>query len=282
MNRASLPMYALPELKDITAGWWSGLADHLEDAGVEDVPRHLSQPEDRVSQPEDGVSQPEGRIAHWSDRDLLFSQTCGYPLMHALAGKVRVVATPCYTAEGCRGPEYRSVVVVQASSPAQSLMDLRTARCAVNEGTSHSGYNILRAMVAPLAMGGRFFSEVLVSGSHRHSLEMVGAGAADVAAVDCVTHGLLKAHAPKVLVGTRVVCVSPPAPALPFITGGETSDDGLTRLRAGLQGALADPALADVRAALLLDEAVAGDSDRYTCIVDFERQAADLGYPAVS
>ncbi len=268
MKLASLPMYALPEIADITEQWWSGLAGHFEDAGVADVPRQLSHPADPV--------------AHWSDPRLLFSQTCGYPLMQTLAGKVRVVATPCYTAGGQSGPEYRSVVLVAVSSPAQGLADMRGTRCAVNEATSHSGYNVLRAMVAPLASAGRFFSEVLISGSHRRSIEMVGAGEADVAAVDCVTHELLKSHAPDALANIRVLCKSPASPALPFITNGRQNDDGLAKLRAGLFGALADPALADVRAALLLDGAVVWETDRYGRIVDFERQAVDRGYPTIS
>ncbi len=265
MNLASLPMYALPALKEVTEAWWSGLAGHFEEAGLEDVPRRLTTPIDPV--------------VHWRDPDLLFSQTCGYPLTHALAGTVRPLGTPCYTADGCRGPYYRSVCVVAASSTARDLADMRNARCAANDPASHSGYNILRAMVAPLAVGGRFFGDVLFSGSHRHSIEMIGAGEADIAAVDCVTHGLLEAHDAAVLADTRVLCMSPAAPALPFIAGGGVSDDGLKRLRAGLWAAFADPDLAELRAALLLGGVTALSRQSYSCMDKFERDAIDRGYP---
>ncbi|NIR61538.1 MAG: hypothetical protein GWO02_19625, partial [Gammaproteobacteria bacterium] len=48
----------------------------------------------------------------WRSTELLLSQTCGYPLTHALAGVVELVATPAYAAQGCRGPEYASLLIV--------------------------------------------------------------------------------------------------------------------------------------------------------------------------
>lgn len=268
MNLASLPMYALPALEEITQAWWAGLAGHLERAGLDNVPHRLTQPKD-----------PE---AHWRDPNLLFSQTCGYPLTHALAGRVRLVATPCYDVEGCSGPDYRSVIVVAVSSAARELADMRDTRCAVNEASSHSGYNILRAMAAPQAREGRFFSEVLVSGSHRCSIGMVGTGAADIAAVDCVTYALLEAYAPSALANTRLLCMSPSAPGLPFITGAGTSDDDLSRLKAALHAGFADPGLAELRAALRLGGVTELGIESYGRIAKFEHDATELGFSIVS
>ncbi len=268
MRPASLPMYGLPELEAVNDGWWHGLARHFERAGLRDVPGRLI--------------QPEHRLAHWRDPNLLFSQTCGYPLINSLDGWVKLLATPCYTAAGCTGANYRSVLVVASSSTARALADMQGSRCVVNEPTSHSGYNILRSMVAPLAQGDRFFENVAVSGSHRRSIEMVGTGIADLAAVDCVTYGLLEAHAPAALAGTRSLSMSPAAPALPYITGGRVSDNEVTRLRAGLSAACADPALADIRAALLLDGVMTNGSDSYQCIREYELQASNIGYPKLA
>ncbi|MCZ7598487.1 MAG: hypothetical protein M5U09_13265 [Gammaproteobacteria bacterium] len=66
----------------------------------------------------------------------LFSQTCGYPLTHALAGLVRLVATPCHAAPGCDGPRYRSLLIVAAESRAETLDGLRSMRCAFNDTDS--------------------------------------------------------------------------------------------------------------------------------------------------
>ena len=76
--RASLPMYDLPEVRHATAAWWQGLARAFRAEGIADVPDRL-----------DSVA---GLYDHWRLPDLLFSQTCGYPLTHGIAGAVRLVA----------------------------------------------------------------------------------------------------------------------------------------------------------------------------------------------
>src|SRR4051794_25323760 len=118
MNFATLPMYDLPEAAEATAELWHGLARHFRNAGIEEVPA-------------DYTRQPE-LPAHWFSPDLLFSQTCGYPLRHAVKGRLQLVATPCYAAAGCEGPSYRSILLVAKSSSARSLADLQGARVAFN------------------------------------------------------------------------------------------------------------------------------------------------------
>src|SRR5262245_43660702 len=152
MALASLPMYNLPELDAATDAWWQGLARAFRREGVTGVPDALD-------------SRPDFQQVLLSP-DLFFAQTCGYPLTHALAGKVTLLATPCYAADGCAAADYCSLVIVAADNPAGDVAALRGARCAVNGTDSQSGYNALRALVAPLADGGRFFGRVAVSGSH--------------------------------------------------------------------------------------------------------------------
>ena len=99
MSVASLPMYDLPALRQATDDWWAGLARALAATGLDGVPQHLE--------------RQLGLDKVWRHPGLLISQTCGYPLTHALAGQVRVVATPAYGVEGCDGAAYRSVFVVR-------------------------------------------------------------------------------------------------------------------------------------------------------------------------
>ena len=40
----------------------------------------------------------------WLRPDLMFAQTCGYPYVRHLRGKVQLVATPVYDLPGCDGP----------------------------------------------------------------------------------------------------------------------------------------------------------------------------------
>lgn len=256
---ASLPMYDLPEVCGATDSWWSGLARHLRRAGVTGVPQRLT----RDPAPD--------RL--WRTPELLFSQTCGYPLTHALAGDVRLLCTPAYAAPGCAGARYASVLVVRADSGARSLADLRGGVCAVNAVDSHSGYNVLRWMVAPLARDGTFFSRVLETGGHVASLRRVGAGAADLCAVDCVTHALLARHAPAELAGTRSLGFSPGAPGLPYIVGRHVDAETRSRVRAAIDAALADPTLVAARDALLIRGVENLPLSAYEEIKEMERTA---------
>lgn len=262
---ASLPMYDPPEVRAATDAWWQALARHFRAAGIQGVP--------------DALTRPAKLHAHWRSSVLLFSQGCGFPLTHAFAGGWQVVATPCYRATGCGGPYYRSVLIVREDAPLRSIEDLRGRTACFNTRDSHSGYNILRATAAPHARHGRFFGQVVQSGGHIRSAAMVQRGEADIASLDCVTHALYARHAPHRLEGTRVLAQTGPAPGLPYITAAATDAATLRRLRDGLQAALVDPALADLRADLLLGAASLLPEDAYSAITDAERQAAAAGYP---
>jgi ABC-type phosphate/phosphonate transport system substrate-binding protein len=265
MPLASLPMYDLSEVEKATDSWWAGLARGFRREGLDDVPDRLRR---------DG-----GGSAHWLAPDLLFSQACGYPLMHAFADRLQLVATPCYEAPGCSGPSYSSLVIVRADAPVRDFAALRGSVAVINSVDSQSGYSALRALVAPLHRRGRFFADVVESGGHAASIEMVAAGQADVAAIDCVTHALLDRHRPDVLVGTRLLCRSAAAPGLPYVTAAGASADTVRRLQAGLFRALSEPDLAAARDALLLVDAEVLPLSAYGRIREMEAAAAEAGYP---
>lgn len=268
MPLAALAMYDLPELRPATDAWWRGLARHLRAAGIAEVPAELCR--DRA---------PEAVLA---DAGLLLAQTCGYPLTHAFAGRLRLVATPAYAAPGCEGARYRSLIVVREPGGLTSLAAARGRIAAVNAPDSHSGCNVLRHMLAPLAAGGRYLGGVVLTGSHRQSLAAVAAGVADLAAIDCVSHALLARHAPSALAGTRVLCASPPAPGLPYVTHDDADDGLVARLRAGLAAALADPRLAPARDALLIAGMEVLPLEAYAAIPAMRRAAEALGYGELS
>jgi hypothetical protein len=267
MSAASLPMYDLPEVRAAHAALWVGIARHLRRAGVPEVPAALDA----------GAGS-----ALWSRPDLLLSQCCGYHLVHGYGAMLRPLATPCYRAPGCAGARYASIVVVGEDSPARSLEDLRSGVCAINGRDSHSGMNALRALIAPLSRDGRFFAAVRISGAHRESLALVVRGEADVAAIDGVIYALLARHRPAALAGTRPFGQTASAPAPPFVTAAGTSDDLAARLRAGLRGAVADPALAAARDDLLLAGIEILPPAAYRRIAAFERLAARHRYPLLA
>ena len=262
---AALPMYDLAELRSATDALWAAIAARLVQAGIEDVPASLSRDADL-----DAV---------WTDPALLLAQTCGYPLVTTLRNRVTLVATPRYAAPGCDGAAYRSAIVVRAGDPATRLADLRGRRCAVNDFGSNSGMNLLRAAVAPLADGQpAFFAEIVVTGAHAASIEAVAGDAADVAAIDCVTWAQLRHHRPNVTAALRVLAWTAPSPGLPLITSRHTSERTRHALLRALHEVAGDPALHDVRAALLLDGFEPLPLDAYEAVLELERDAATAGY----
>src|SRR5262249_11090948 len=150
------------------------------------------------------------------------------------ADRLRIVATPHFAFAGCDGPHYRSLIVVREGCPAASIEQLRGLRCVINTPTSHSGMNVLRSLVAPLHERGRFFGSVAISGAHELSIELLRADEADVAAIDCVTYGLLQRYRPSALEGTRVIHRTASVPAPPYVTSASTPNDVVGALRAAL------------------------------------------------
>ncbi len=265
MPVASLPMYDHPEVRGALDALWAGIARNLVREGMADVPRGLVH------------GRPLGEL--WSDPDLFLSQCCGFNIVKSYTRTLRPIATPRYGAPGCDGCHYSSVIVVREDSPAAGIEDLRDAACAVNGPESHSGMNALRALVAPHNRNGRFFSEVSETGAHAESLAMVARGAADVAAIDCVTYALLARHRPDATAGTRVLCFSDSAPGIPYVTRTDLDDETVERLQTALAASFDDPNLAAARDALFLAGIEVLPHSIYFDLVDFERRAVEHGYP---
>jgi ABC-type phosphate/phosphonate transport system substrate-binding protein len=262
---ASLPMYDLPELRHATDALWQAISTRLLERGVP-APRHLTRDDHPL-------------CAAWTSPRLLLSQTCGSPFVTSLRESAVLVATPVYRAPGCDGPFRRSAVIVHAESAACELGDLRGGRCAVNEPDSDSGMNLLRAEIAPLAAGSRFFSQIVYTGSHLASIESVAAGQSDVAAIDAVTYALLKRLRPELTADVRLLVWTVSSPGLPLITHRRASDHIRTVLRAVLVEVATDPWLKEVRSELMLVGFADLAPAHYRSILRLAQMAAENGYP---
>jgi ABC-type phosphate/phosphonate transport system substrate-binding protein len=205
----------------------------------------------------------DDHTAPWRDANLLFSQTCGYPFTHALAGRVTLVATPHYAADGCEGANYSSIVFARDWAP---LEEFRGATAAVNNPDSMSGMLALKLVFQSLAIDGRFFGHALESGGHIRSMIAVRSGKADVCAVDAVCAAMARAYCPDYLDGLVEIARSPLVPGLPFIT---SAGDPAT-IRAALSNAFADPDLQETRDHLFLSGFSALPPQDYRRIVDLE------------
>lgn len=262
---ASFPMYDFEEVHGAHDVLWKSLARRLERAGVEGVPAAL----DRA----------RGTHELWTDPGLLLSQCCGADLVGRYADELTLLATPRYGAPGCEGCLYSSVVLVAADSPATELEDLRDAACVVNSHESHSGTNALRELLAPLNRQGRFFSRIVVSGSHPGSIAVLAKGEADLASIDCVTYALVDRYRPSVLEGTRRLCYSARAPGIPFVTRAESSEDLIRKLRCALLEAFEEPEVRAAGAAMFIEGVEVLPLSAYERIREFRRLAVEQGYP---
>ena len=263
---AALPMY-LSNPQAVQA-LWKLLANRLGQTGLADLPHNLDWPQDY--------------LAHWSDPQLLLSQTCGYPLTHALAGTVQLLGAFTYNAPGCEGVVCRSLLVARDEHAKRRLADFRGLRVAFNSDDSQSGYNALRAAIAPLALGGKFFASAMATGGHAASLAAVQQGRADLAAIDCVTFAGLARDTPQAVAGVSVVGHSQPYPGLPLVTGLGTGPGEVLALQGALAALVRDPAAADALAPLGITGFEPLPLARYQTCIDMRLQALALGYPALA
>jgi ABC-type phosphate/phosphonate transport system substrate-binding protein len=258
-------MYDFPDVRKATDAWWSGLAHHLSRAGIAEVPSSLLRRDDLIEQ--------------WQDPALLISQTCGYLLTHQLRADLRPVATPHYTAPGCTGAAYASVILARADHPGAALADFKGGVAVYSRNYSHAGYNAFRSMIAPLAGGRPFFSRVIGSGSHLDSIATLAAGAGDLATIDCIIHAFVSRWRPDSLAGTRVLGFTAPAPAPPYVAPISASDDQVARLRQALDAAVRDPDLAATRDDLFISGLSHLEFLEYSTIASVETEAIARGYP---
>lgn len=229
--------------------------------------------------------EPDGELLPlWRRGDLLLSQTCGYPYrMLGVGDAVHLIATPVFDAAGCDGPRYCSMLAVSAGAHARGATTLaacRGLRAAYNGDDSHSGMNALRHAIAPHARGGRFFSAVTRTGSHLSALRALDAGAADLAAIDCVTLAYVRDALPARLRRVRIIGATAAAPGLPFIASRALAGEHVGALRDALDAAVAIDA--ERARALRLRGFARLAPDAYAEIERFEREAVALGYPALA
>ena len=238
---ASLPMYDFAALRDAHAQLWAAIVFELKTAGVS-APAHLT--------PADDVHEL------WHDPALFFSQSCGWPLVTELDGRVSTIGTFAYDIASGGDGYYRSVIV--ATVPA-SLAALTDSVAAVNNFSSLSGWICLRA-----ALGGDEHSrQIVLTGSHVASLVALRSGRAMVAAIDAVTYALLARDQPALLDGLVVVGSGPRVPCLPIIGPRTWDRERVGVVRAALGAAVMRPELAAVRARLLIQRFVPLDAADY-------------------
>lgn len=262
---ASLPMYNLPEMADRNAKLWQAVAEELGALGFEKLPAGLA------------FGRPP--VPETIGSEVLFSQTCGYPLQTIYRDQAHLLGVPTYDAPGCGPGTHRAFILVHQHSRYEAPRDLKGARFALNSRHSNSGMNLPRLLFAPLACGRPFFGSVCETGSHPASMARVRAGELDACSVDCLTYVFFQDHRPEAVAGLRILAETQESPAIPFVTSAATALDQVEALRTALRRVAVDPARRPVLDALRIRAITPADPERYTRLLDIERQAAELGYP---
>jgi len=263
--RASLPMYNLPEMRDVNAAFWEALRRELARRGIEDVAPALDF--DRKPVPAE------------IERDILFTQVCGYPLQTIYRGQAVLLGAPVYAVEHCEGPTHTGIFIVHRDSGYARLADLRGCRFVFNSIHSNSGMSLPRRAIADIAGGAPFFGRVAETHSQPGNIERIARGEADATCVDCVTYAFFCRHRPALGALTRVLAATPPSPSIPFVTSPATPPDRRAQLRAALLAVARSPEWKEARVDLMLKDIVPIEPESYAVQLHYEREAAELGYP---
>ncbi len=262
---AALPMYYPPI--EAVEQFWAAVAADLQPMVDFAVPAALTWPTDYPG--------------HWVAPDLLLSQTCGYPLTHALQGRVQLVGTFAYGVVGADGIHCRSQLICRATDVRQRLADFAGSTLAFNSTDSQSGYNALREQVARETPQRPFFRHSIATDAHRQSIECVRQGLADMASIDAVTWALWCEAQPERAAELRVFGQTEAYPGLPLVTSLQTSPQVLQALRQTLSRAATDPAFAALRAPLRITGFAVTTLQDYARCLQMEANALDAGLQAL-
>ena len=142
--------------------------------------------------------------------------------------------------------------------------------------------NLPRLLFAPLGRGGRFFGSTVVTGSHVRSAELVSAGGADAAAIDCVTFALLRRYRSAAVARLRAIAETAATHAPPLVTARAADSETVASLRYGLRAFFDDSAFAALRTRLALADVSICDADAYDTVLAYERDAERLGYAVLA
>ncbi|MBI1777091.1 MAG: PhnD/SsuA/transferrin family substrate-binding protein [Proteobacteria bacterium] len=260
-------MYNLPEMRSANAAFWAALCRVLTEYGIA-TPEALTF--ERPPVPE--------RIG----AEVLFSQTCGYPLETIFRGQAARLGTPCYDAPGCIGPTHCGVFVIPMRSSADKLSDLRGGTFLLNSRHSNSGMNLPRRALADIAGGRPFFGRIVETGSQPGNLDRIAREEADATCVDCVTYAFWCRYRSEAASRTRILAQTPPSPAIPFVTSAATSPETVAVLRQALRRLVSEEQFAAERAGLLVTDIVDVPEERYRALLDYEKAAAQLGYSVLA
>jgi len=137
------------------------------------------------------------------DDEIQFVWLCGLlynQLRDYENGSLKPLVAPIL--QGDTTPIYSSYLVSHKSSLFDSATNLEGASLAYNEESSFSGYHLLRYHFKDTDTK---FSDLIASGGHQQSIELVSDGKADLAAIDTTFFDYLSREKPEVIEALQVI-----------------------------------------------------------------------------
>jgi hypothetical protein len=124
-------------------------------------------------------------------------------------------------------------------------------------------------------------ARIIETGSQPGNLDRIARAEADATAIDCVTFAFWSHYRPDAARQVRVLAQTPPSPAIPFVTSAATSTATVEVVRAALRKLAHDPCYATARRGLLVTDITDLPIAAYRGLLDYEHEAAELGYPVL-
>jgi ABC-type phosphate/phosphonate transport system substrate-binding protein len=218
----------------------------------------------------------------WARDDLVLGTMCGLPLATRYPDVQPLAAPVTALAEGDR-PTYRSVWLVRADSPFDTLESTFGHRIGWTVEHSHSGFNAPRHALLAHRSAARmtlYRESVGPLGDPRSALAALADDRIDVTAIDAYWWRLLERHDSRAARPYRAIGETASAPMPPLVCSAALAPS----LATGLVAALLD-VHKDRRAATHFDAlgirrfAPVARAD-YACLADLDRIAREAGYPA--
>lgn len=200
-------MYDWPEIRPAIDRLWSSISTELVDRRIE-APAQLI----RIEHPS----------TLWTDPNLIVGQTCGWPYINGLRGKVIPFARFDYGRKNCPAGYYNSAFIGRYDSDRKYLEEpdalLKAEKIAINGDDSQSGFHVFDELLDARASETIPAEYRLITGAHRNSVKAVAAGDATIAAIDSVAFELAQRYEPEAFKKIVVLGYSKPKPGLPLIT----------------------------------------------------------------
>jgi phosphonate transport system substrate-binding protein len=188
----------------------------------------------------------------WEQREYLFDigeiqvcWICGLPYVWKVdAGQpaIELCAVPVMLRERYgNAPVYFSDVAVHRDSHFETFDDLRGTSWSYNERRSHSGYNVVRHLLAQIGETGGYFGRVIESGSHQASLRMILDRKIDASAIDSTVLEAEFRRDSAIESKIRIVKTLGPSPMPPWVVHKNVSDELRSAISKTLLEMHADP-----------------------------------------